>query len=123
MTGQKVMLQALGLLGYVDASGDLDSRQVTELTKRTVPVVNQVLADVRRITRGQWELIGSSEDTLPVSEDIAMRVLVPGICMYIAQGENDGEQQQLYAAMYEQARATLPVPADRVTDVIPRPCG
>lgn len=122
MTGRDVMMQAMALLGYVDPFGDISGLQNGELFKRTVPILNQVLADVRHITKQTFALITGADDVLPVDEDTVMRAVVPGVCMYLAQAEGDGTNQALFAATYEQARGSLKTPAETIVDTLPKPC-
>lgn len=119
MTGRELIDRTLQLLNYTDTYGNVSGQQSAEIYKRAVPVINQILADVRHVSRGAFSLIDGIDDELPVSEDVAVRVMPWGVGMLIAQGENDGDSHQMMAANYNQLRASIPRPADRVRDVAP----
>ncbi len=119
MTGRELIDRTLQLLNYTDSHGNVSAQQNTEIYKRAVPVINQILADVRYVSRGTFALIDGIDDELPVSEDIAVRVMPWGVGMLIAQGENDGDSHQMMSTNYNQLRASIPRPADRVQDVAP----
>lgn len=119
MTVRELIDRTLQLLNYTDSYGDVSAQQSAEIYKRAVPVINQVLADIRYVSRGTFALIKGIDDELPVSEDIAVRVMPWGVGMLIAQGENDGDSHQMMAANYNQLRASIPRPSGRVQDVAP----
>lgn len=120
MTGYDVTRQALILLGYTDPTGEIDSRQNGEQLRRALPVLGTVLADIRHLQGLAPVQVESLADPLPVSDDIALRVLVPGVAMYLAQGENDGDSYNRFSQEYLQKRSGVPREARRVLDVQPR---
>lgn len=122
MTGEKVFERALQLLNYTDAHGNTSRRQNTELYKRAVPVLNQVLADVQHVSGGEFVQIEDIDEALPVSDDVAMRVMPYGVAMHIAQSESDGDNQQIFCTLYNQARSSLPKSSGKKQDVLPRVC-
>ena len=119
MTGKELIDRTLQLLNYTDSYGNVSGQQSAEIYKRAVPVINQILADVRHVSRGTFSLIEKIDDELPVSEDIAVRVMPWGVGMLIAQGENDGDSHQMMSANYNRLRASIPRSTDRVRDVAP----
>ncbi len=120
MTGYEVTMQALTLLNYTTAGGEVDSRQSTELMRRAQDVVNTVLADILHIQRKQPQRIEYMSEELPVDEDVAMRVMVPGVAMYLAKSENDGDNYNRFSAEYAQRRSSVPKGTRRVEDVSPK---
>ena len=121
MTGDQIMREALLLLNYTNASGEIDARQSTEIMKRGLTIVNIILADVLRVEGKKIVLLQQLTDALPVEDETAYDVIPYGVAMLIAQGENDGDNQQLMAALYNQKRASVPHAVGRVSDVIPSP--
>ncbi len=119
MTGRELIDRTLQLLNYTDSHGNVSAQQNAEIYKRAVSVINQILADIRHVGRGTFALVEGIDDELPVSEDVAVRVMPWGVGMLIAQGENDGDSHQMMAANYNRLRASIPRPADRVRDVAP----
>jgi hypothetical protein len=120
MTGRDVFDRALQLLNYTTPTGDMSGRQNAELLKRSLPVINSILGDILHITGQPFEQIAHVNDPLPVSDDTAMRVMPYGVAMLIAQSENDGDNQQMMASMYNQLRSSVQKKTDRVMDVLPR---
>lgn len=123
MTGREVFRRALTLLNYTDPAGEISNRQNAELFKRAVPTVNMVLADVLHISGAKFEEISTLDDTLPVSEDTAARVMPYGVAMHIAQSENDGDNQQLMAETYNHLRGSVQRSNTTRRDVLPTVCG
>lgn len=121
MTGEELLRQALYLLNYTNNRGEIDTRNSEELIRRGVPIVNAVLADVLPIAGEPVSAIGTLEDTLPVAEDTAVRVMVYGVAMWLAQSEADGDNQQLMASIYSQKRNAIRRSPGRVADVLPVP--
>ena len=121
MTGHEVMERALTLLNYADSYGDVSAKQNTELLKKSTSVINQILADIAYVTGQAFAPITKAADELPLSEDAAVRVLVPGVCSLIALGESDGDNQQLYTTTYNRALSTLTRAPESRRDVLPRP--
>ena len=115
------MERALVLLNYTDSYGNASAKQNSELLQRSVPVINHILADILYIMGRPPVQITTANDELPISDDVAVRVLVPGVAMLFCQSESDGDNQQLHSTLYNQARATLPRAAERRQDVLPRP--
>lgn len=121
MTGEELLRQALYLLNYTNNRGEIDTRNSEELIRRGVPIINAVLADVLPIAGEPVSAIGTLEDTLPVAEDTAVRVMVYGVAMWLAQSEADGDNQQLMASIYSQKRNAIRRSPGRVADVLPVP--
>lgn len=119
MTGFDLIEQALTLLNYTTPTGGNDPRQNTEQMRRSLPLLNAVLADIRKIQHQPPLQLCSLAQELPVSEEVAMLVMVPGVAMYLAQGENDGDSYNRFSAEYAQRRSSVPKGERRVQDVSP----
>ncbi len=123
MIGQDVFRQAMRLLGYTDTLGDLDSAQNTELYKRALTVINQLVCDLSLSENGTMAPpLGSLRQELPLSEQTARGVLPYGVGMLLAAAEGDGDNQQLFAALYDQKRVSVRKGYERRTDTLPRGC-
>lgn len=119
MTGNDIVRQALGLLGYADrCDGGVPGGE--RLHKRALAYVNHIAADV-------W-YIGSNEPfvpltdlgaPLPFSPRVIHTVLPLGVAMLFAQAEGDGDNQTLYASLYDQRRSSAASASARVTDALP----
>lgn len=104
-SGQDVLEQALRLLNYTDIYGQPDGQQHTELYKRGLAAVNQIYSDL-------W-FTGKDTPFLPLCS-LGEPLLLParqiqdvmpyGVAMVLALSEGDGDNQQLYAAIYNRKR-------------------
>lgn len=123
MTGQDVFRQAMRLLGYTDTLGELDSAQNSELYKRGLTVINQLVCDLSFAESGMIAPpLSSLRQELPLSERTARDVLPYGVAMLLAVAQGDGDNQQLFAALYDQKRVSVRQTYERCTDTLPRGC-
>lgn len=114
-SGQDVLEQALRLLNYTDIYGQLDGQQHMELYKRGLAAVNQIYSDL-------W-FTGKSSPFLPLCS-LKEPLLLParqiqdvmpyGVAMLLALSEGDGDNQQLYADLYNRKRAAAVCRRQRV---------
>ena len=117
MTAREIAENALKRLGYTGANGN------EQLTRRVMAKVLDVMNDVYF---DLWEICKDGETFSPLqslSDEVdlshkATRTMVYGVCMFLAQSENDGDQQQLWASMFNNNRAGLSQITER-TDVLP----
>ena len=121
MIGNTVVERALVLLNYTTPTGSTDNRQNAEQIRRALDCLNQVLADLQFIMREELAEVNSLADPLPLPDDVAMRVAVYGVAMYLAQGENDADAYDRMAPEYIRRRNSVPRPRERVQDTFPRP--
>lgn len=118
MTVQESIRSALALLGY---TGEYDFSNDSALLKRTVTIANAVFSDLfylihpRRSDGSEvtFTPITSASQTVDLPDRIVNDCFVYGLAMWLAQSENDGDNQQLFAALYNQKRAA----ASRFTQI------
>ncbi len=123
MTGQEVFRQAMRLLGYTDTLGDPDSAQNTEVYKRGLTVINQLLCDLSLSESGTMAPpLSSLKQDVPLAEQTVRGVLPYGVAMLLAAAEGDGDNQQFFAALYDQKRVAVRQTYERRTDTLPRGC-
>lgn len=123
MTGMEAFKRALRLLNYTDIGGETDAAAAGELYKRGLAITDQLCADLAKAESGILPPpLTSLSAALPLSENTARQVLPYGIAMLLAAGRGDGDNQRLFAALYEQKRAGLTRPYERRTDTLPRGC-
>lgn len=120
MTGTDVVERALSMLNYTDTYGRQDSRQTTELLRRGVPMLNAILSDMATVKETTFIPLVALTDTVPLTEKEAV-IATYGVAMMLAQSENDGDNNQLYATLYNQKRNALSRPGGRVRDILPHP--
>ena len=123
MTGGEVFRQAMRLLGYTDTRGELDGAAHSEHYKRALSFLNQLVCELSLAETGNVppKLVSLGE-AIPLSERAVCDVLPCGLSMMLAAAEGDGEQQALYAALYNQKRVALRTSYERRTDALPRGC-
>ena len=98
--------QALRLLNYTDIYGQLDGQQHTELYKRGLAAVNQIYGDLWFTGRKEPFLpLTSLRETLSLSARQLHDVMPYGVAMLLALSEGDGDNQLLYAGLYNRKRA------------------
>ena len=119
MTGYDATMQALTLLNYTAAHGGADSRQNTVFTRRALPILHTLLADILPLTGGTYTPLTSLADPLPVSDTLALRLVVPGMAMHFAAGEGDGDSFNRFSLEYASRRSAVSRPARRIRDVMP----
>ncbi len=123
MTGQEVFKQAISLLGYTDTLGEPDSVQHTELYKRGLAIVNQLLCDLSKAESGVMAApLTTLRQPLPISDASARDILPYGVAMLLAASQGDGDHQALFAALYDQKRAGIRRGYERRADALPRGC-
>ncbi|MBQ8649146.1 MAG: hypothetical protein IJ470_03660 [Clostridia bacterium] len=122
MTGTEMMNRALILLGYTDSQGSVSAEQ--RFKSRAVTVINTVYADLYFTGKQREELkpIKSLSDEIRLSERALNDVMPYGVAAYFAMSESDGDQQQIFARLYNQKR-TASETANKIVDVIPYPEG
>ena len=110
---------ALKMLGYSDSDGNAEL--TGRLRNRAIVTVNMVYGDLWRIFNSDdFKPIGSLSDEIDLPKKALGDVFLYGLAMHIARSENDGDQQQYFAALYNSKRAGLSQYA-WVRNVIPRP--
>ena len=118
MTARDILTTAMTMLGYTRNNGEISGEQ--ELFKRGIIAVNQAYADLFYLLGGKdYKAITSSNDTINLPERILNDIMPYGVAMFIAQSENDGDSQALYANIYNKKRASVRI-ANTVQDVMPR---
>jgi hypothetical protein len=113
--------RALRLLNYTDIGGETDAAAAGELYKRGLAVTDQICADVAQAEQGQTPpSLTSLSAPLPLSSYAARQVVPYGIAMLLAAGRGDGDNQQLFAALYTQKRRGLGRGQEQRADRLPR---
>lgn len=119
MKANELLNDALKLLGYSDNDGNVEL--TGRIRSRAMAVVNLVYGDLwRTCNTGDFEKIKSLDDEIKLPNKALGDVFLYGLAMHIARSENDGDQQQFFAHLYNSRRAGLTV-MTRVNNVLPRP--
>ena len=119
MRAIELLNNTLKLLGYSDSDGNVELTQ--RIRNNAIVVVNLVYSDLWKIFNGdEFVPIKSLEEEIKLPQIAFNDVFMYGLAMHIARSENDGDQQQYYAMLYNAKRAGL-TQYDLVKNVIPRP--
>lgn len=121
MIANDVLDRALVLLNYTTPFGNTDNRLNQEQIRRALPVIHTVLWDMGFILHKPLAMPQSLADPMPLPDDICMRVVVPGVAMYLAQGINDADSYNRFALEYAEKRRTVYAAPVTVQDVQPYP--
>lgn len=104
-SGQDVLEQALRLLNYTDVYGQLDGQQHMELYKRGLAAVNQIYSDLWHTgNSGPFIPLFSLKEAVALSTRQVADVMPYGVAMLLALSEGDGDNQRLYAELYNRKR-------------------
>lgn len=121
ITAKHVFHQAMILLNYTNAYGEPDLSQHSDLAKRALGIVNQVYADLffAEDPHRMFDPVDSLDHPVALSDKTAADIMPYGVAMLIAQSESDGENQALYAALYNRKRTGIHGCQNKVIDVLP----
>lgn len=118
MTAKGVLNNALTRLGYTAANGN---EQLTRrIMNKAVAIINDVYQELFNIENANTEFvpIESLDGKITLSSK-AQEALIYGVCAFIAQSENDGDNQQWWITMFNKKRASLSK-ITTVKDTFPR---
>ena len=120
MNGTKMMARALTLLGYTDSQGNISAEQ--RFKSRALTVINTVYADLYFHSEFGFEFLPlrSLNDEIKLPQRVLNDVMPYGVAAYFAMSESDGDQQQIYAGLYNQKRAACTL-KNKVMDIFPYP--
>ena len=119
MTGYDATMQALCLLNYTTTDGDADRRQNAPFVRRALPIINTLLADILPLTGSTYQPLTILTENLPLDDTLIMQLFLPGMAMYFAAGEGDGDAYNRFAQEYMSRRSRVQRPARRIRDVMP----
>lgn len=126
-TGEEILLQALQLLGYAEDWGGPDAPGRAARLRRGLAAVNQAYSDLWHIeAEGEFQPLADLAEAVALSARGARDILPYGTAMFLAQAEGDGDNQALYAGLYNQKRSGAKTRRRRIVDSLfgeERPCG
>lgn len=109
MKASELLNDALRMLGYSDSDGNVELTQ--RIRNRAVVTVNLVYGDLWKIfnqsSENEFEPIESLGDEIILPQKALGDVFLYGLAMHLSRSENDGDQQQYYAMLYNAKRAGL----------------
>ncbi len=106
MKAYELLNDTLKMLGYHDDDGQIGLSQ--RIRKGAIVSINLVYADLWRIfNTDEFEGIKSLNDDIKLPVKALIDVFLYGLAMHIARSENDGDQQQYFAVLYNAKRSGL----------------
>lgn len=121
MTGNDVLKQAYVLLNYTDNNGDIHAGNNANLSKRALPIINQIYADLWEArTQGvTFCALTSLHESLDLNHHTAFNIMPYGVAMLLAQSDGDADNQTLFASLYNQRRPSAVTKSERIVDSLP----
>ena len=117
MKAKEIITNALKLLGYTSMSGN--EQLTARITNKAIPIINVVYSDLwPKEHSEEFKPVTKMDDEIELSNKAAA-IMNYGVAAFIAQSENDGDQQQLWMSIYNKKISTLTVITTR-KDVLPR---
>ena len=123
MTAADALRQACLLLNYTDHTGGVNAGGNADLNRRALPLINQIYADLwqPRQAGDTFAPLTATNQALQLEESVAIGILPYGVAMLLAQTEGDGDNQTVFARLYNQKRSGAIRQGDRIGDRLPRP--
>lgn len=121
MLASEIYNQACGLLGYNESNLNLPSA-ADEISGSAISCINQIYADLfySLHTGEEFVPIKRLTDEIKLPSQIMYNVMPYGVAMLIAQSESDGDNQALFASLYNQKRRNRSR-IGAMSDVLPTP--
>lgn len=109
-SGRDILKQALLLLNYTDVYEQLDEDAASPIAKRGLAAVNQIYGDLWYTGRDDPFLpLTALDEPVLLTDRQAKDVMPFGVAMLLAMSEGDGDNQQVYATIYNRKRMAAPV--------------
>lgn len=105
-TVNEVINRAMSLIGYTDNLGNYDSGKYAALYKSALPLVNQIINDLKYISGASVPEVTKVSDIIGLDEQIVNDVMPYGVAMLFAAFEGDGDNQSIYSTLYNEKRPT-----------------
>lgn len=117
MKAREIVNKALRRLGYTADNGN---EQLTRrIQNRAIDILNDVYADLWDKEHDKdFVPIDRLDDEINLSSK-ACAIMVYGVAAFIAQSENDGDQQQLWMSTYNGKRRRLSK-TTKMQDILPK---
>ena len=117
MTAREILDRAMRLLGYTDGLGNPEMSG--RINSRAISAINSVYSDLFYLNKEKgFQAIKDLKDEIFLPERVLNDVMPYGVAGFIAQGESDGDQQQLFMAIYNKKRLGAVRPSN-IKDVLP----
>jgi len=122
MTGQQMFDKAMTLLGYVGSHNEISGKD--ELLTRGLAFINQIYSDLHYASDTiNFISLNNINDEINLPTRALYDVMPYGVAMFLAQAEGDGDNQQMFSALYNQKRGSVKAPPKTIIDSMPKVCG
>ena len=121
MTGLNMLSKVMVMLGYSGANGEIGVKD--ELLTRGLMAINQIYSDLLYIGGGD-----GSNQLLNINDEIELPpralydVMPYGVAMFLAASEGDGDNQQIFAELYNRKRVSVKAKVSHIIETMPRVC-
>lgn len=105
MNAKEIYNKAMIMLGYLGSEGISGE---TEMSRKGITAINLVISDIGKYFKESPKQISSLSDDVNLPEQILVDVMPYGVAMFLAQSEGDGDNQQLFAVLYNRKRVGVP---------------
>ncbi len=124
MTGRDVLTKAMEMMNYTDTDGAVSNNAPSGVMRRGLSLVNQIYSDLWFIENDGVEGVlfsplTSLSGNLVLTDRAAADVMPYGVAMLLAQSEGDGDNQQLFANLYNRKRTSVNAPVSAIVDMLP----
>jgi len=122
MTGQQMFDKAMTLLGYTGSHNEISGKD--ELLTRGLAFINQIYSDLHYASAitdiTDFVLLSNINDEIVLPTRVLYDVMPYGVAMFLALAEGDGDNQQIFSALYNQKRGSVKAPSTSIVDAMPR---
>lgn len=121
MTALEMFDKAMVMCGYATAEG-VNGRD--DLLRKAVTIINLVYADLYTALvatpgdNSEIPQVKNVRENIDLPANILIDVMPYGVAMHLAQNECDADNQNLFAALYNQKRSRY-VRTEKIKDVLP----
>ena len=122
MTGQQMFDKAMLLLGYTGSHNEISGKD--ELLTRGLAFINQIYIDLHYASAiTDFVPLNNINDEIVLPTRDLYNVMPYGVAMFLALAEGDGDNQQIFAALYNQKRGSVKAPTTSIIDSMPKVWG
>ena len=119
MTGQQMFDKSMILLGYSGVHNEIAGKD--ELLTRGLAFINQIYSDLHYASNTtDFILLNNINDEINLPTRVLYDVMPYGVAMFLAQAEGDGDNNQIFAALYNQKRWSVKAPSKTIIDSMPK---
>ena len=113
--------KVMQILGYSGANGEQSGKE--ELLNRGLMAINQIYSDLKYIGGGDdFAPLLDINDEINLPPRVLYDVMPYGVAMFLEASEGDGDNQQIFAELYNRKRISVKANGSNIIDTMPRVC-